>query len=147
MGRLLDSDGLGISEAQPARALQEKKRGLKENWFSIAAPPENCPGIYEWKIEGVGVYVGQATRLASRMRAYRNNVRKIINKLPWRKGSKREFRLVHHALRDAHDAGTPVMFSVLEICPAQLLNEREPHWIDVRRAEEPKTGLKVLNSN
>lgn len=128
-------------------ATGEEKRSLKSNWYFVATEPENRPGIYEWKIEGEGVYVGQAKRLAARMRAYPNNVRKILNKMRWRAGSSRDFRSVHHALHRAHESGATVTFSVLAYCAAESLNERERYWIGVRKAEEPQTGLKVLNSN
>jgi hypothetical protein len=146
VGRLRDVDGRGSAEDGAARTVQEK-RILKKNWFSIVTPPEDCPGIYEWKIDGEGVYVGKAKRLATRMRAYPNNVRKILNKVRWRAGSDRDFRAVHHALHKAHESGATVTFSVLEICVAEFLNERERYWIGVRKAEELQTGLKVLNSN
>jgi hypothetical protein len=120
---------------------------MRDNWFAIPNTPNNSSGIYEWRIDGVGVYVGQAKRLSSRMRAYPNNVRRILDKLPWRKNSKRDFRCVHHALRAAYEVGTPVTFTVLENCPPQLLNEREQYWIALRRSEFAGSGLKVLNSN
>ena len=119
---------------------------MREDWF-IASPPSKGAGIYEWRIEGVGVYVGQAKRLAARMRAYPNNVRKLLEGRPWRKSADRPFRDVHYALRDAHEAGASVTFSILENCPPELLNERERYWIDRRREEIAGTGLKLFNSN
>jgi hypothetical protein len=123
---------------------------MKENWFQDAGAPNfdrNRSGIYEWRIDGVGVYVGQAKDLAKRMRAYPNNVRKILAKLPWRKGSDRPYRPVHYALRDAHDADKEVTFSILENCEPNCLNKCEQYWIKRRREELASTGLRVLNSN
>ena|ERR1700677_1809584 len=124
---------------------------MRENWF-VRMPPDdgidiNSAGIYEWRIDGIGVYVGQARMLASRIRAYPNNVRKILDGRPWRKNSKRPFRNVHHRLQDAHEARTLVTVSVLENCAPESLNERERYWIARRRDELTGTELKILNSN
>jgi hypothetical protein len=122
---------------------------MKENWFRDVSAPDSDKsgsGIYEWRIEGVGVYVGQAKRLASRMRAYPNNVRRLLAGLSWH-GGQRQFRDVHRRLSEAHEEGTPVTFRILENCSPDILNERERHWIGFRKREAEDGGLKVINSN
>ena len=104
-------------------------------------------GIYEWRIKGVGVYVGKSTRLAGRKREYPNNVRKLISGLPYRKGNPDGFRPAHRELARAYKCGTAVTFSVLETCAPKLLNERERFWIRRRRDEAAAGGSPVLNSN
>ena len=103
-------------------------------------------GIYEWRIEGVGVYVGKALRLKSRLRAYPNNVRRMLQGLPWRKKSSRPHRPVHFAMRDAHEAQTAVVVRILEVCLPDVLDDREQFWIALRRKEAAAGGPKVLNA-
>ena len=121
---------------------------LRDGWYAKQADPSQLAsaGIYEWRIEGVGLYVGQSRRLASRLREYPNNVRKLIAKAPYRKGKPDGFRAIHKSLMDAHERKIAVAFSVLEICERGDLNAQERHWIKRRRQEEADGGLRVLNS-
>ena len=126
------------------------KAKLKDNWFS---PPDNpaedmgAAGIYQWSIEDVGVYVGKAKVLRKRLRAYPRNVLAMIENRPWHGNSAKEYRTIHKALREAHDAGTLVTVTVLEVCDPRVRTDRERHWIRVRRKEAQQGGPKVLNSN
>ena len=67
---------------------------LRDGWFEVSADDIQLAsaGIYEWRIEGVGIYIGQSKRLAGRLREYPNNVRKIIDGAPYRKGKPGEAR-------------------------------------------------------
>ncbi len=53
-----------------------------------------CSGIYLWEIEGVGSYVGETRDLASRLREYPNNIRKLLLGLPYRKAKAVSFRRI-----------------------------------------------------
>lgn len=73
---------------------------LREDWYAReieAALDLDQSGIYEWRIEGVGVYVGKALRLKSRLRAYPNNVRRMLQGLHWHSDPTRDYRPIHHA--------------------------------------------------
>lgn len=121
---------------------------LREGWYVREIEDTidlDLPGIYEWRIEGVGVYVGKALRLKSRLRAYPNNVRRMLLGLHWHSDPTRDYRPIHHALRGAHDTGTVVVVRVLEVCASEARNEREQYWIRLRRAEAAAGGPKVLN--
>jgi len=121
---------------------------LREGWYVREIEETldlDLSGIYEWRIEGVGVYVGKAKRLKSRLRAYPNNVRRMLQGLPWRKNSSRPHRPVHSALQDAHEAQTNVVVRVLEVCLPDVLHDREQYWIRLRRQEAAAGGPKVLN--
>jgi len=88
------------------------------------------PGVYAWRIDGVVVYVGKASRLRSRLREYRNNIGKIGDGRPYRRGEPGGFRRVHRALAEARAAGRAVVFSVIEGCPrGDALLARERYWI------------------
>jgi len=104
------------------------------------------PGIYEWRIEGVGVYVGKALRLKSRLRAYPNNVRRMLQGVHWHGHATRDYRPIHHALRDAHDSQAVVIVRVLEVCSSEARNEREQYWIRLRRQEAAAGGPRLLNA-
>ena len=122
---------------------------LRDGWYIKNVPDDvdlNATGIYEWRIEGVGVYVGKAKRLKDRMSAYPRNVRRMLEGRPWRQGKLQNgYRRVHHALRRAHDEGHVVTFSVLELCSFEDYGRRETAWVLVRRQEEAEGGLMVLN--
>lgn len=121
---------------------------LREGWY-VREVEANLdleqPGIYEWRIEGVGVYVGKALRLKSRLRAYPNNVRRMLQGLHWHGDPTRDYRPIHHALRAAHDTEAVVGVRVLELCSPEARNEREQHWIRLRRQEAAAGGPRVLN--
>jgi len=123
---------------------------LRDNWFLQDIPASinlEKPGIYEWRIGGAEpcVSVGQSKRLKGRAREYVNNIRKMVNGLPYRKGKPTKFRAVHHGLRKGHDNGLPITFTVLENCDEAFLNEREQFWINRRVDEERAGGPRVLN--
>lgn len=103
------------------------------------------PGIYEWRIEGVGIYIGKALRLKNRLRAYPNNVRRMLRGLEWHGDPTRSYRPIHHALRDAYETHAIVVVRVLEVCTPETRNEREQYWINLRRAEAAAGGPTVLN--
>lgn len=126
------------------------RRRLRDDWFQLAVDPTvnmSAAGIYQWSIEGVGVYIGKAKVLRHRLRAYPRNVRAMIEGRPWHGNPEREYRAIHKALREAYDAGTLVTVTVLETCDPAVRAEREQHWISVRRDEAERGGLPVLNSN
>ncbi len=106
----------------------------------------HAPGIYEWRIEGVGVYVGKAKKLKSRVRDYPNNVRKLIAGLPWHGNPAKSYRAIHMALRQAHDDGLSVTVSFLENCSLEDLASRERYWIAARAREADAGGLPILNA-
>jgi hypothetical protein len=123
---------------------------LRSGWYSIDVDKEFEPdasGIYEWRITGIGIYVGKAMRLWSRIRDYPNNVRRMIDGQAWHGNPARDYRPIHYALRRAHDEGLPASVTILEICDANLRSERERYWIDRRRSEALAGGPPVLNSN
>ena len=105
----------------------------------------NAPGIYEWRIEGVGLYIGKALKLKSRIRAYPNNVRRLIAGEHWHGDPSREYRIIHKALRAAHDERVAVVVIVLENCHRDDRTMREQHWISRRLAEHRDGGLRLLN--
>lgn len=122
---------------------------LRPEWYIREVPPEidlNAPGIYEWRIEGLGLYVGKALKLADRIRAYPNNVRRMIEGLHWHGNPNRQYRLIHQALKEAHDLERVVRVTVLENCLREERRHREDYWIALRIEEELRGGPRVLNA-
>lgn len=94
----------------------------------------------------MGIYIGKAKVLRRRVRDYPRNVLALIQGRPWHGNPLKEYRAIHKALREAHDAGTPVTVTVLEICDPAIRAERERYWIDLRRREAERGGPAVLNA-
>jgi hypothetical protein len=122
---------------------------LRRGWYTQEIRAADLPlaGIYLWTIVGVGVYIGQARQLQSRVRQYPNNVRKLLANLPYRKAKPYNYRDIHRELAKAHTDEISVTVSVLETCHPSALNKRERYWIDRLRAEAERGGPRVLNSN
>ena len=104
-------------------------------------------GVYEWQIDGVGIYVGKAKNLRRRLREYPNNVRRMLDGLAWHGDPNKKYRLIHEALRRAYDAGTSVRVVVLETCEPSARAKLERWWIEKRCEEHQAGGQEVLNSN
>jgi hypothetical protein len=121
---------------------------LRPNWYSIEEDFDlRQAGIYEWRIAGVGIYVGKALTLRKRINAYPNNVRRMIEGLPWHGSPGRHYRAIHYHLRHAYDGDIPVSVAVLELCNPSERSEREKRWVAQRRKEHLAGGPRVINSN
>lgn len=106
-----------------------------------------APGIYQWSVGADAIYIGKSKRLRSRLREYPNNIRKLLDALPYRRRSPDGFRLIHQEMSRAVRDKDVIVLTVLENCDAGELNARERHWINQRRAEALSGGPRVLNSN
>ncbi len=107
----------------------------------------DAAGIYQWSIDGIGVYIGKALHLRKRLRAYPRNVRAMLEGRHWHGNPDREYRKIHKALRDAYVAGTQVTVSVLENCDPLDRSAHERYWIRIRCEEAKRGGPKLLNSS
>jgi hypothetical protein len=122
---------------------------LRQGWYSrVDADFDPClPGVYEWRIPGVGLYVGKAKALHKRINEYPNNIRRMLDGLSWHGDPTKNYRLIHHELRKAYEEGRLVSVVVLENCESSKRAERERWWIQKRREEALAGGPRVLNSN
>lgn len=106
-------------------------------WFEIEVEPGatlDRPGIYEWRIEGVGSYIGKFGSKSRPLNHYRRNVARLLDGRPYRKSKPDAFRHIHHALAAAVTAGTPVTLKILENPSATDINRRELELIALRGA-------------
>ena len=122
---------------------------LTRDWYReqpVAGVDPALPGIYEWRIEGVGVYIGQYTRASRPRRQYGVNVANILNGRPYRQGKPNQFRAVHHHLAEAVRTRRLVTLALLEnVIDKPSRNRRERELIEQRRREAHQGGLSVLN--
>ncbi|HEX9753345.1 MAG TPA: hypothetical protein VGA46_07865 [Methyloceanibacter sp.] len=93
---------------------------------------ENRPGIYEWRIEGVGSYVGKYTWISRPKSEYEKNVLKILNGWPYRPQKPEKFRRVHRELERAHREGRRITLVILENVDPMRLDQRERELIAER---------------
>ena len=124
---------------------------LPLDWYcekKVVGVDPALPGIYEWRIEGVGVYIGQYTRASRPRRQYGANVANILNDRPYRPGKVDRFRGVHRRLAEAVRSGQRVTLCLLEnVIDKPARNRRERELIDERRREAEQGGVAVLNGN
>lgn len=119
---------------------------LPKDWClpaTILAGVDPClPGIYEWHIEGAGVYIGQFSRIRRPTKEYRRNVVRLLNGKPYRKGNPDGYRRIHDELAMAHREGRRIELVVVENVPAEKINTREKELIAEHRV---RLGDKLLN--
>lgn len=123
---------------------------MRSDWWAIADQPDivlERAGIYEWRIGERFLYIGKSKRLPRRIREYPNNVRKLLAGQPYRKGKPAQYRHIHVEMSRAHEERIPVIVAILENCDPSILNQRERHWIELRRMQECQGGPRLLNAN
>ena len=114
----------------------------------IAGVRSDVPGLYEWRIAGVGCYIGQYTHARRPRREYGLNVGRILASRPYRKSNPKGFRLIHCALAQAAQGDISITLILLENQELKVdRNRRERELIAQRRTESLSGGLPVLNSN
>lgn len=82
-------------------------------------------GIYEWRIEGAGSYIGKFGRIRRPTKEYRRNVIRLLNGRPYRKGNEHGFRWIHHELAWAVYEQRCIQLVIVEIVDVDQINERE----------------------
>ena len=103
-------------------------------WALLIIPPieKDVSGIYSWTVDGAGTYVGKSCDLKSRLREYRNNVRKMVLGRPYRRSGSGGFRWIHHELLAGLSTTRHITCEIVERCDRSLLNDREQYWIAER---------------
>lgn len=113
---------------------------LRPEWYTevkLAGVLDTLPGIYEWRVDGIAVYIGQYTRVTRPRLEYTRNVHKLLNGLPYRKSKPDQFRAIHHELAGAVRTSRKITLTLLENVPDKSLrNQREAILIRVLRQEQ-----------
>lgn len=71
---------------------------LPAGWFTfVVADGVDChrPGLREWKIDGIGTYIGKYKTISRPKRAYTLNVTRMLNDRAHRKGKPDRYRRIH----------------------------------------------------
>ena len=92
------------------------------------------PGIYIWRISGVGSYVGRYTRASRPLKAYNRNVVRLRRGELYRPANPNGFRVIQRALADALVSGTSIRLEIVENCDPGDLNAQEAHYIQTEAA-------------
>jgi ADP-ribosylglycohydrolase/protein-tyrosine phosphatase len=92
------------------------------------------PGIYEWRIDGVGTYIGKYKRISRPEREYGRNIARRLSNKPYRKSKPDNFRRIHVALAAAVRSGRKITLVILENVPEGDINAREQALIRERSA-------------
>jgi hypothetical protein len=101
------------------------------------------PGLYEWSIEGIGVYIGKYSRSRRPLKEYGRNVQKLIEGRPYRHSNPDGFRRIHRALEEARRRGNRITLTILENVTPSELHRREQELIRERGSlNEPPFGRK-----
>ena len=123
---------------------------LPADWYRYVVATgarEDVPGIYEWRIDGVGIYIGKFKRIRRPTREYGLNVQRILRGQPYRKGKPAQFRHIHRALEEAYRAGLPITLTILENPPVEEINRREAELIQERGTLNGPVGVEFIPQN
>ena len=116
----------------PAPVLIE---ALPPEWYIYTVSPGVDPGkrgIYEWKIEDAGSYIGQYSRIDRPTKAYGRNVTNLMNNKPYRPKKPDGFRRIHRELERAHRDGRLIELIILENAEKPGINDRERQLVAER---------------
>ena len=149
------SDGQGCyiirgdtGEEEPAAPPPDEEglTSLPADWCTVTIPPTidpAKPGLYEWRIERAGSYIGQYGRIRRPTKEYSRNVVRLLNGKPYRKGKPDGFRRIHRELEKAHREGRRIDLIILENAEKPDINGRERELIRERGSlNDPPFGVK-----
>jgi hypothetical protein len=112
-----------------------KRFTLSDTWceyFVCRNVDTKSPGIYEWKIDGAGSYIGQFGSIRRPTMHYRRNVVRLMNGEAYRKGKPAGFRRIHLELEKAIRENRRIELHILENVKADKINARELELIKTR---------------
>lgn len=118
---------------------------LPPDWYCEIVADGVCtekPGIYQWEIEGAGVYIGRYTKIGRPRHEYRRNVERILRKEPshHRDG---KFRCVHRALVAAVNEKRCKILTILANAEPRDPNRDEQKYIHSERANLNGPGVTI----
>ncbi len=121
----------------------------RTDWFAEIVPDgvtPDRPGLYEWRIEGVGCYIGQYSNCSRPRSHYARNLRRLLLGLPYRRGKPGGSRRVHQALALGLEHKAQITLTFLENHSAKHdRNRREREVLRERIEAMRRGGLPVLN--
>jgi hypothetical protein len=138
-----------IATGQKAGSRLMETVTLPEDWYAFVHVEGVDPdkhGIYEWKIQGRGSYIGKYTVFRRRRRQYRRNISNLLAGRPYRKGNPDRFRRIHRELKDAHLNGLLITLVLLEnVDPADIYRREEELIAERGALNDPPFGRRISN--
>jgi plasmid stability protein len=116
-------------------AAPSKRIVLQPDWYRYYISSNvdvESPGLYEWNIEGRGIYIGKYRRISRPTREYRRNVQNLLNGASYRLGKPTSFRRIHRELGAAYLSGRTITLTILENAEGAELLAREQELIKAR---------------
>lgn len=130
------SGGIDLSrEPDPHIVRQPLVFSLPKDWFTYIVPSDvdvDLPGIYEWHIEDVGIYIGRYSYITRPIQEYTKNVRNLLNEQPYRPANPFGFRHIHLKLAEAVRMNRKITLTILENVDVHRLHARERELIKER---------------
>lgn len=108
---------------------------LPTGWCKVVVPvgvDPQLPGIYQWSVEGVGVYVGKYKYPSRPLVEYERNLMKIMEGRPYKALKPEGFRPIHLALYEAIQSGKLITLTIIENGPVAALTVRRDELIRER---------------
>ena len=135
----------------PAMPKSPVRIALPPIWYTEMIFPGVDPdkrGLYEWRIEGVGSYIGQYRWHARPRRQYGTNVARLLGRLPYRRSNPEGFRRIHWALAAAVVGRRIIDLRFVENAERPELNTREQALIAERGClNDPPFGRVVADGD
>ena len=124
-------------------------RVLSPGWYTYVIRDGvdiDKPGIYEWRVEGAGTYIGKYKRIRRPTKEYGRNVVRLLTGKPYRLGNPDGFRRVHRELEQAHREGRKITLTILEnVAPSDLARRENELIAEWGSLNDPPFGRR--NSN
>ena len=121
---------------------------LSPSWYSLSVAPGasvDKPGLFEWRIDGVGSYIGTFKQCDSRLKDFTRNMERLLNGEDYRPDDPDGFRRIHHELAKAIRSET-------ELLPAEAGRLKEnvsyglksfAHDLLIRKLLPPSSGSTI----
>lgn len=108
--------------------MKDAVTAMPETWYRLLITEgvdTDLPGIYEWRIEGAGSYIGRYTYSSRPFGDYARHVRDLFLGDIYKPSDPDGWRRIHHELYAALLDGREIELIFVENCSADDLNERK----------------------
>ena len=106
-----------------------------EPWYKLVindGVTPDLPGIYEWRIDGIGSYIGKYTHSRRSLKEYAKHVRSQFTGGKYRPANPNGWRRIHVELYRACLEKRDIELIFVENCSLTEINKREQHYIALR---------------
>ena len=121
---------------------------LDNVWYTEVLTPgvdDKQPCLYEWRIEGVGVYIGQCENIKRPRSQFGGTLFDLLNRLQYGKSQRDASQRFHQELRKALGIHAITLTLLENVRDKSRRNQREREVMEDRRKAALQGGLPVLN--